>query len=166
MSWGQKHPIETAIEFAGPSLLAGAVGWSGWTIGLSPTIVGAAAAIAFVIGALIIGMAGRGAEAAIAGFEPVPFVDEGADELLLDNPLIETDELLLDDPLTGIADNSRVVRLFARQEPTPGELVARIEDFLGDGGGRAAPRPAAGTSPPDASAALHAALANIRSSLK
>jgi len=63
----------------------------------------------------------------------------------------------------------------ARFEPVPldaciediGEMVARIENFLGDDRRmttRAAEEGSA--SPPDASAALHAALANIRASLR
>lgn len=91
-----------------------------------------------------------------AGFEPVPFEEAVADDVLL-----------LDDPLIEIEPESRVVQLFAKAEPTPGELVLRIEDYLGDG--RRPPAPDASTPeqrPIDASAALHAALANIRASLR
>jgi hypothetical protein len=74
---------------------------------------------------------------------------------------------LLDDPIIEVAPESRVVQLFARAEPTPGELVLRIEDYLSDG--RRTPAreaSAAQQRPVDASAALHAALANIRASLR
>jgi|SRR5690349_24590226 hypothetical protein len=89
-------------------------------------------------------------------FEPVAF-----EEASLEN------ELLLDDPLIEVEANSRVVRLFDRQDATPGEMVARIEDYLGDGR-RRSPVPAeeGSATPPDAHAALHAALANIRASLR
>ena len=91
-----------------------------------------------------------------ARFEPVSFEE-----------CFEEDVLLLDDPLGGIEPDARVVRLFARDEATPGELVTRIADYLGDE--RRILAQAAGEgqqTPPDASAALHAALANIRASLR
>ena len=76
--------------------------------------------------------------------------------------------MILDDPLVEPSLDSRVVRLFEREEPTPGELVDRIADFLG--GSR---QPALVPKSPvddqfsgDASAALHAALANIKASLR
>ena len=91
-----------------------------------------------------------------ARFEPVSFEDTQAD-----------DELLLDDPLVEIEGDSRVVRLFDRQGATPGELVERIEGYLGNGRPSAAyPAEEGSAAPPDASAALHAALANIRASLR
>jgi len=76
-------------------------------------------------------------------------------------------ELLLDDPLIEIETESRVVQLFRVQDPTPGELVLRISDYLNDGR-RDPPLIAAEPNhyPVDASAALHAALANIRASLR
>ena len=78
-------------------------------------------------------------------------------------------ELLLDAQLTDRAVGSRVVQLF---EPpfTPGALQARIEWHLGE-----ASRQSAGRVPtarghaqdiPDASDALHAALNEIRQSLR
>ena len=99
--------------------------------------------------------------------------------------LVTEDILLLDDPLPAVAepfpaldDQSRVVRLFtappsAAIEPAPGggpsEMIARIEDFLGQAcssagaGGHVRPDRAAAA---DASEALHAALADIRRSLR
>jgi hypothetical protein len=91
-----------------------------------------------------------------AAFEPLPF--EGGQN---------DDELLLDDPLIEVEEDSRVVRLFDREEATPGEMVARIEDYLGEGRSwPVIPAEEGSSAPPDASAALHAALANIRASLR
>jgi hypothetical protein len=100
---------------------------------------------------------GRSRDAGVEpAFEPVAFDHAPAD-----------DELLLDDPLLEIEADARVVRLFDRQEATPGEMVARIEDYLGDGRRRpAVPAEEGSATPPDAHAALHAALANIRASLR
>lgn len=106
---------------------------------------------------------------AVDQFEPVELepiaLDSEPDELLLE---AKDAVLILDDPLVDVDSDSRVVRLFERQDPTPGELVERISDFLGDGRGAA---PGAQASippvvPADASTALHAALANIRASLR
>ncbi len=82
---------------------------------------------------------------------------------------VQSGELLLDDPLIGITEDARVVRLFAERDPTPGELAARIEGFLEDGVRSTMRRPdVAPAQPaiPDAGAALQAALANVRASLK
>ena len=76
-------------------------------------------------------------------------------------------ELLLDDPLVATA-NSRVASLFAADAAHPAALVARIEDYLH----RNPAQPSQGQEMrrdepvPDASAALHSALANIRASLR
>ncbi|MCY7398018.1 MAG: hypothetical protein LH466_04150 [Sphingomonas bacterium] len=100
------------------------------------------------------------------------------DVLLLEERVDHDDELLLDDPLPAVDDESRVVRLFAPQcgataQPTPfagpGEMMARIENFLGQarGGATAAEQPRSDrAAADDASAALHAALADIRRSLR
>ncbi len=99
------------------------------------------------------------------------------DVLLLDQ-MVEDEPLLLDDPLPILNDDSRVVRLFAaipgedRRAPPlagPGEMIARIEDFLGRS--RGAPlgetsHRARKAESEDASAALHSALADIRRSLR
>jgi hypothetical protein len=65
------------------------------------------------------------------------------------------DELLLDDVLAELGSDSRVVRLFdASAMPTPGQLKSRIDEHLSRG------------SMPDASQALHDALADLRRSLR
>jgi hypothetical protein len=103
---------------------------------------------------IVSGIGRSSAQAPSAAFVPVDFEEATF-----------ADELLLDDPLISIDPDSRVVRLFERQDATPGELVTRISDFLGE---RAAPVSAQVQEyrPVDASAALHAALANIRASLR
>ncbi len=156
MNWASKHPVELLAEWGAPALLAVAAGWAASAAGLPLAAIAAAATIALAAGAIAMRLGGGAPIAAEAGFEPTPFyVEEAAGELLLDDPLVE------------IAPESRVVQLFARPEPTPGELVLWIEDYLSDG--RREPSThasAAAQQPVDASAALHAALANIRASLR
>ena len=154
MTWASKHPAETAAEWGAPLLLAAAAGWAMSAAGFPLAAIAAAAMIVMAAGVMAMRLAGRAAIAADAGFEPVEFSDCAA-----------ADELLLDDVLIEVAPGSRVSRLFAASEPTPGDLVVRIEDYLGDNR-RAAVVEAAEQRPVDASAALHAALANIRSSLR
>lgn len=174
MDWaGKQHPVETLTEWLAPAALAGAAGWSAASVGLSQAVVALGALGALGLGLLAMRLAGLSTAAAAPDFEPLSFgdIEPALDELLLDEPLDEAadeDELLLDDPLTDIGEDARVVRLFARQEPTPGELVARIEDFLGEESRRAPTRPdiLPARPIPDAGAALQAALANVRASLK
>lgn len=172
MGWaGKQHPIETLAEWCAPAVFAGAVAWSAKLGGVAQPISAVAGAAAFAIGQIAIRSIGRSERAGPPAFEPLPLEADGSEpeELLLDTPVepgVEpSSELLLDDPLVDIGDDARVVRLFARQEPTPGEMVARIEDFLGDGGRRQTADPNARPIP-DAGAALQAALANVRASLK
>lgn len=69
------------------------------------------------------------------------------------------DELLLDDVLEGLAPESRVVRLFDSSTlSSPGELQARVDRHLR----REPPQMPA----PDATQALHEALAELRRSLR
>jgi len=156
MDWASKHPVEVATEWGAPLLLAGAAGWGASVGGMPPAVVAAAGTVALAVGVVTMRLAGRAPIVAGASFEPVAFEDA-----------VTQDVLLLDDPIIQIAPESRVVQLFARAEPTPGELVLRIEDYLSDG--RRTPAPEASAvqqRPVDASAALHTALANIRASLR
>jgi hypothetical protein len=164
MDWTKTNPLERVVEWGAPIVLATAVGWSARLAGLPLAAMAASGMLALTFGVIVMRMAGRAAVAGVADFQPVEFeADEAGDELLLDNPV---DELLLDDPLVAAPD-SRVVQLFARQEPTPGELVLRISDFLNDGSRpTVAEAPAPEQQYPDASDALQAALANIRASLR
>lgn len=137
-------------------MLATAAGWAAVAAGLPLAARIAIAVIALITGVVAMRLAGGAPIVTEAGFEPLSFEvkDQGS-------------ELLLDDPLVEIEPDSRVVQLFAKPEPTPGELVLRIEDYLGDGRrGPAANEGVVGQQPVDASAALHAALANIRASLR
>jgi len=166
MNWtGRSHPVETLAEWGAPLLLAAACAWAANMAGLPLAAKAAGGAIALSAGVTAMRMAGKPSSERRAGFAPAAFEgDEGQDELLLDQPV---DELLLDDPLVEPDAASRIVRLFERQEPTPGELVLRISDYLSDQG--KAPiqvPPAAEQQPADASEALHAALANIRANLR
>ena len=69
------------------------------------------------------------------------------------------DALILDDILAEIGPDSRVVRLFDRDAmPSPGQLIARIDDHLGISEGASVPQ--------DASEALSEALAQLRRSLR
>ena len=166
MSWaGKQHPVETAIEWLAPIPLALAVGWAGGQLGIPIVAATMLALPIFAIGFVAIRSSGRTRRAALRDFEPAMFASEELGELILeeqDAVLELNDRLELPDP------DSRIVRLFAREDPTPGELVDRIAHFLGEGG-RPEPseRSAANVGrPPDASAALHDALANIRASLR
>ena len=154
----KQHPADAAAEWIAPAILAVAAGWSASRLGGSIVAAAGAALAALLAGIAAMRFLGTDRhEIAEARFEPLP----------LDDCIEEIGELLLDDPLVEIEEDSRVVRLFAREEATPGELVARIEDFLGEE--RRIPALCAeegSASPPDASAALHAALANIRASLR
>jgi hypothetical protein len=121
---------------------------------LAATAAGATMTLA--LGVVAMRLAGCQPIAELGAFEPVEIDD-----------LVDSDELLLDDPLIEVQPDSRVARLFERDEPTPGELVTRISDYLGTA--RLAPVLDAGQEvdrQPDASAALHAALTNIRASLR
>jgi hypothetical protein len=179
MNWKPSRPaIEIAAELFAAGSVGGAIGFAVWS--LLPVATPIAAPAAALLAAL--GAWGMMARVGVGGplqhgFVPVDFRAED-EVLLLDEP-IEADEcLLLEDPLPALAADSRVVRLFAVPAtpgdsvslPAPGEMAARIQDFLGVGRGGAAEtdlvpeRPAA--IAPDASAALHAALADIRRSLR
>jgi hypothetical protein len=155
MVWAKKHPVEVVAEWVAPALLAAAAGWAAWMAVLPLAAVAAFGAMAFAVAFVAMRLAGGTVNSVEAAFEPVPIEDAAVDELWLDDPLVE------------ISVDSRVVQLFAQPEPTPGELVLRIEDYLNDG--RRAPQPDTAVvdrRPVDASAALHAALANIRASLR
>ena len=155
MSWATKHPFEVVAELGAPAVLAIAAGWAVSAFGLPMAAIAAVGVIVLALAVMVMRLAAGAPIAAQADFEPVRFEDatEGLGELLLDDPLI------------GIEPDARVVQLFDRPEPTPGEMVARIEDYLGDGRRAAAPEETEQHSV-DASAALHAALANIRASLR
>lgn len=166
MNWASKqHPVETIVEWIAPIPLAIAAAWACWRLGLNMIEAAAAGVAALTAGFAVLRFAGRRGEGSPFEFEPaaIEAIAPDLDELLLD----EKDELLeLEDELVEVAEDSRVVKLFTREEPTPGELVERIADFLGDGRRPAPAIPVEVAKPADASAALQAALANIRASLR
>ena len=156
MAWTRIHPLERAVEWGAPLVLAIAAAWAASIAGLPLAAKAGTGVVALSFGLIAMRMAGRGSARAEAGFEAVEFEPQGFE-----------DELLLDDPLVEVPPNSRVVKLFERDDPTPGELVLRISDYLSEQGqvpvSRAQPIE---PEPIDASAALHAALANIRANLR
>lgn len=163
----KQHAVESVAEWVAPALLAASLGWAGFRLGFPALAIVGVMVAAFAAGQFMMRRIGLDQPPTIASFEPEAIVPIAPDlgELLLE----PKDELLiLDDPLVEPTSESRVVRLFERQEPTPGELVDRIVDFLAEG---RRPAPSSQQSVPqqpvvDASASLHAALANIRASLR
>jgi hypothetical protein len=163
MGWNQKvGALERLIEI-GAALCLGA-GAAFATVMLAP-LAGPALAGVAGIGALVpaagaLLLLGRvdPPRSRMQAFEPVdinPVASEQSEE----------DELLLDDPIAAPKADSRVVQLFGDEPlPAPGELVTRIADFLESGRGPV--REQAQATSNEASAALHAALADIRRSLR
>ena len=154
--------IEDFASLAAAAILAAAVGFA--VSRLTPSIVAvggvAASALAVALVALRSIEAGD-AEFSLGQFAPAELAFEELDELLLTEAdridSLADDELVLDDVLANLGEDSRVVRLFDRSTmPIPGQLKARIDRHLGQTRAQA----------PDASAALHEALAELRHSLK
>lgn len=159
MSWaGKQHPVEAAVEWLAPIPLALAVGWAGWRLGLPSVASMLTGLVALTVGFAAFRLVGC-PSGSFNDFQPAEFAPVEPDELVLEE---QHAVLELTDPLEEPSPDSRVVRLFEKQDPTPGELVDRIVDFLAEGRRQLPPdRPA-----PDASVALHDALANIRASLR
>lgn len=162
MNWTtQRYPAERLMEWGAPALLAAAIGWATFSLNGTGLAGLGAAAVAMVAGV----SAMRWTGAAEHGLTLADYAVEPIDESI-------RDELLLDDPLGEVAADSRVVSLFESEiddeVATPGALVARIADYL-DGRSpdtRSADDRGEERLPADAGAALHAALANIRASLR
>ena len=166
----RSNPIETSVEWGSAALLSFAAGF------FVRVAVGGAdemLALAGSLGAALV--AGAGAMAALrqsggARWDHAAFDLSPIDQLET-APAAADDELLLTDPLTNPEEDSRVVRLFAPDTiHVPGELAGRIDVWLDGAKARlnaraeqATPGHGPGASP--ASAALHAALADIRRSL-
>ncbi len=177
MNWKASRPaIEIAAEWIAAACLGGAVGFALAQFGAGLALAAASGALVAVAGLLVAGRVDCRSDP-LARFVPVGFLSGDEEEvLLLDQPIDSGDALLLDDPLPALNEESRVVRLFAVQPPSrneaappiagPGEMVTRIEDFLGLGRGATPAAPTSRAQSLDASAALHAALADIRRSLR
>lgn len=158
----QKHVMDRLAEWVGPLVFASGAGLGALTL-WGPVVAVAALVTVFAASHWVVTRVDRGPPHG-EKFSPVDpdFANAGDDR-----HEAADDELLLDDPLT-VADKSRVVRLFAADDVTPAALVARIEDYLDrDPNRRDRGQNLLRDEPvPDASASLHAALANIRASLR
>lgn len=160
--------IEGVASVAAAAIFAVAVAFAVSRVTDSPVTVGAGAAAALFSALQILrSIAPNDCELSLTPFEPAELVIEESDELLLtDADRVDhaqsrdvEDVLVLDDILTELGDESRVVRLFdASTMPSPGQLKARIDRHLD--------RTHSQGAPPDASEALHEALAELRRSLK
>jgi len=157
--------IEGIASLAAAAILAVAVGFA--VSRLTPSVVtvaGAAAATLFIALLALRSIAPGDAIFPLGEFAPADLAFEQPDELLLTeadriDPPAGDDELVLDDILANMGEDSRVVRLFdATAMPTLGQLRAQVERHLG--------QTRAVREAPDASAALHEALAELRSSLR
>lgn len=163
MDWSkQQHPGERLVEWGAPAVLATASGWAAYALSGAVLPGAGVTAAVLALGALAMRRAGpveRGLPMAEFAVEPVDSAAHGAEA---------GDELLLDDPLSEVAADARVVSLFEPETESPGALVARIADYLGERSPQARPAgdEADGPVAGDAGAALHAALANIRASLR
>ena len=159
MTWEKQiRSGEALLEWGASALLAAAIGWASATLGNS-TLVGIATfAVLLPMGVVAMKRVDREAETKLDLSEFAVEPLEAAAE----------DELLLDDPLAEIAPDSRVATMFVVDQETPGAMVARIADYLGDRAPRPRSSPDAGEGEgsADAGAALHNALANIRASLR
>lgn len=158
MNWTeQRRPGEYLVEWGAPAVLAAAIGWAAYAVSGAALAGAAATALALVAGAAAMRRAGEPAIGIKLSDFAVEPVDAGTNH-----------ELLLDDPLREVAPDSRVAAMFEAEPETPGALVARIADYLGERSPQARPvaDEADGPVAADAGAGLHAALANIRASLR
>ncbi|MBV9527781.1 hypothetical protein [Sphingomonas sp.] len=176
MNDGGAERIERVVDGAAAAVLAASSAWCAVILSRGPIEAVMIAGVALGAGLLLL----RAVRPEERHFALRDFVSPDAPECEGDHgafagaelsegehDIAESDagaELLLDDVLAEITPNSRVVRLFdAAAMPTPAELRARIERHLGSGRAPVAPLDAAG---PDASEALHEALAELRRSLR
>ena len=172
MDAGTVIRIERNVDRAASAMLAVAAAYAAYSVLMplsTPTVgwaeTGGVAAICYLLSRRLLNAIGPR-----AARRPVPVFDvreidaveaDQPPELLLTDIFQPTrtaadDALVLDDILAELAPDSRVVRLFdPAAMPTAGQLKARIDRHL------------AGESSvaPDASAALHEALAELRRSL-
>lgn len=152
--------VEKIIDALAATAFGTACGFAGTVF--AGVAAGAAAGLALALATwrLLTRIEPLPAALALAEFVPAGIdIADDADELLLTEKVASapTDELLLDDILEELGPDARVVRLFAKPIPTPGELSSTIDRHLG-----AAPR----SDAPDASDALFNALADLRRSLR
>jgi hypothetical protein len=180
MRGGKAERFEAIVDRIAAALFAGAAAFVfyGWLSGVyQQPQLGIFAAIVAIVAFLACGralssVAPEARRFAVPAFA-VPEIDASEwDELLLTDAVepdellltdfdrLRPDELMLDDILAELGPDSRVVRLFdPAAMPTPGQLNDRIARHIREG---SSPVPA----PPDASQALHDALAELRRSLR
>ena len=158
MKWtNQRHPGERLVEWSAPTVLAAACGWAAYAISGAVLPAVSVMAALLTLGAMAMRRVGNADhDMGLSDFAMEAIENAAIDELLLDDPLIE------------VAPDSRVVSLFEPEPATPGAMVARIADYLGERSPNARPAgdEAQGPVAADAGEALHAALANIRASLR
>ncbi len=176
MSTGRTDRIELAADFGAAAAFAAASSYALVLLAEAPGVAAAAGILAFwaAFGGLR-SVRPHEPDYSLADFTVAPVeIDDlhelvltDADRLPAQDELVLTDadrflaedELMLEDVLREPMKNSRVVRLFDPSAmPTPGQLHARINRHLAGSG--------APTAPPDASQALHQALADLRRSLR
>lgn len=181
----QRARFDWLVEIAGAAAAGLAAGFSALKLAPSFGLVPAASMTASGLAVFGLGWLGMRAiksdarEHVISDFNLEAIEEEGILAAVAEEPLllddvyeesgafrdsVENGELLLDDPLV-VDPASRVVQLFARQQlPTAGQLKEQIERHLAAGAihsVRGDEEPA-----PDASAALYAALTDLRRSLR
>lgn len=163
MGAGWAKQIEAIADCGAAALLGAAASYGVTRAGTGPAAAAAAAAVC-AIGAYLMlrSVVVREPAFALASFGLVDANFEQSDELLLtDADRVETrgGELILDDILAKLREGSRVVRLFdPAAMPSPVESTDRI--------GRQVNGHQSSSEPPDASEALHAALSELRRSLR
>lgn len=144
--------IERIIDLCGASALAAAAGFATSTLAplaLSSAAAAGAASVTFILAYAVLRRCGGHA----------PTIGLGAFELRTIEPQPEPEALLLDDILASLGPDSRVVRMFAPDAiPTAGQLQARIDRHIASDGHA--------DRDDEAREALHAALADIRRSLR
>ena len=165
----QTGGLSRVVDLASAGTFAAALGYSVLMLSESQAGSAAAAAGAFALALTILGRIADTPRFAIADFAVGAVEPWQADELpellladlaelLLTDVLPDGSELLLDDRLVSPGGDSRVIRLFdPRTLPTAGELHEQIEHHV---------RARDGAAYPDATAQLHQALAELRSSLR
>ena len=124
------------------------------------SLVAAGAGAAASIGAwrLVSAIGAQGRVYNFAAFDP-PLLDAQPAEEPLELTEAHQSPLILDDVLDAVGPDARVVRLFDPSAmPSPAELKARVDRYLGQG--------ASWAKSPDASQALVDALTELRRSLR
>ncbi len=183
MNWkATPSRIEIAATSIAAACLGGAVGFAVARIGpLGAGVVEAivAGCLAALAGWILIGQVDRHRRLELIVSAASPEGEVTDEDVLLLDQFVKDETLLPNGALPVLRDDSRVVRLFgahpvgvgpATPLTGPGEMIARIEEFLCQPRGSAVitkPERGAGrAAADDASAALHVALADIRRSLR